>query len=1102
MTTEPFQRADKRLMLIVAVVAALSIAYTVFHYQSAFPEASLDLRLSKTQITALAEKFLREQGLATAGFRNLTLFDPDDEARIYLEREMGLKEANRLMQDGVSVWRWRARWFRPPQQEEMLVYLNPAGAVVGFSHVVPEAAPGAKLSMDSARRLADEFLAGRTRAGQRLVEEQLRERPARYDYVFTWEQEGFRAKDATYRRSIVVQGDRIGQYSEYLYVPEKWKREFATLRSSNELYYQAAAVVYVLLILAAVVVLIQSLRRRVIRWKPLLIIAATVGVLMVVNEWNSIPFTIDSMPTSSPYSQSLLRALLLGLGAGVGVFFYVILAAAPGEPLYRELEPKRLSLLRLPSLRAIKTKDFFLAAVVGYGFAAFHLAFVVAFYIVGRRFGVWSPQDVSYSDFLSTRLPWIYPLTISLLAATSEEFWFRLLAIPLLKRYLRLTWVAVIIPAFLWGFLHATYPQQPGYIRGLEVGIIGVAAGFLMLRFGIVATLVWHYTVDAIMIGMFLFQAGSWYFRLSGLLVGGAVVFPLVVSLIFYKRHGGFVVSPELLNSWQEPRATPAPTEEVTEAAPAVPAAASRWPVKWLYLAAAALALAGLLLPRAVEFGDFIRVRLSRTDAEAAASRELQSRVPNPGIWKHATEFLPGLNTAEFEYVRRLAGSRAANQTVQDRTDTGLWMTRYLQPLHKEEWRVYVDQQGQVRRVDHLLDERAPGARLSPEQARRLAESYLVDKQGIPLDRYRLVDSSTDKKDQRTDYSFVWEDSSFHMGEAQARIALDVLGDEVSGLRRFLKLPEEWLREFRKPRLSSLVIPAGLGAAGLLLLVLFIKRLSERSAASQHRYHWRGYLALAVAGACLSAVSGINQWPLALAGYDTATPLGRYLWILLMGRVIAALVVGFALLLAALAADVFWQWIAGERPLPPASLLRAVAVVLLLWGFSRVETLLRGMIPGPRVSLPLWQIRGPDTFLPAISVLAPAFVYGCLLLLAMIVAVSAAARFPRPLYSWASAVLVALAYAAGQALTPWQFGYHAAVAMLAIGAVIAVVKICGEDLRTYGLALCGLLVAGPTGTLLEQPAPELRWNGVAAALTALAIVLLLVRLPRFLPRDA
>jgi len=101
-------------------------------------------------------------------------------------------------------------------------------------------------------------------------------------------------------------------------------------------------------------------------------------------------------------------------------------------------------------------------------------------------------------------------MAIAAMAASAEEFWFRLFAIPLLGRFVRWRWLAIVIPAFVWGFLHATYPQQPGYIRGIEVGLIGVAAGFLMTRFGIVATLVWHYTVDAGLIGSFLLQADGW----------------------------------------------------------------------------------------------------------------------------------------------------------------------------------------------------------------------------------------------------------------------------------------------------------------------------------------------------------------------------------------------------------------------------------------------------------------------------------------------------------------------------------------------------------------------------------------------------------------
>ena len=161
MTTEQITSRDRRLVLVVLVVAAACIAYTTLNFQAAFPEASIDLRLSKPEITALGEKFLRSQGLAAENFRQLTLFDSDETARTYLERELGVTEANRLMQGEVAVWRWRARWFRPPQQEEMLVYLSPTGVLIGFVHVIPEAAAGARLDKDAARRLAEGFLLAR-----------------------------------------------------------------------------------------------------------------------------------------------------------------------------------------------------------------------------------------------------------------------------------------------------------------------------------------------------------------------------------------------------------------------------------------------------------------------------------------------------------------------------------------------------------------------------------------------------------------------------------------------------------------------------------------------------------------------------------------------------------------------------------------------------------------------------------------------------------------------------------------------------------------------------------------------------------------------------
>ncbi|HBY60396.1 MAG TPA: hypothetical protein DEH78_11270, partial [Solibacterales bacterium] len=707
---ERLDRGDRRLLLICILLALAAAAYTWGNYGSAFPQASIELQLSREQITGRAAAFLTSRNLSPDGFRNLTVFDPDQNAQIYLEREVGLEEANRLMRGEVAVWRWRARWFKPPEKEERIVFLSPRGELAGFEHVVPESAPGARLNEEQAAEIARRFLSEQTSEPHRLVDRQRSERPNRYDYTFTFEKDAFKVKDATYRRTVAVHGDRIGSYREYLHVPEQWQREFAALRSKNELYATIATSLYVPLILAAIAIMIVYLRRRDLDWRPVLAASGVVGGLTVLNQWNMLPFALDRMPTSNTFAEMLTMSALQALGAGVLTFLYVVLAGAGGEPLYRLAFAGKLSLRQAFSRRGLQSREFFLASVTGSAFAAIHMAFVVGFYLVGRKFGAWSPQDVGYSDLLSTWFPWLYPMTISVLASTSEEFWFRLFAVPLLLRFVKVRWIAILIPALVWGFLHANYPQQPAWIRGVEVGLIGVAAGYLMLRFGILATLIWHYTVDAVFIGSFLFQSSSLYFQLSGLFVAGIVALPLGLSLAAYVRNGGFL-QPAQEAAPAEPPSQEAPPPHEPEPQPA-PEQFVLWPARWLFVVAGVLLAAGLLLP-VRQFGDFVEVRLTRPEAEAAARREAQARGLDPDAWRRVSEFLPNLRLPEFEYLRRQKGFAEANRIYRERTLTGLWRTRYFQPGLKNEWLFYVDSSGRVARVDRLLDEKAPGDRKS-----------------------------------------------------------------------------------------------------------------------------------------------------------------------------------------------------------------------------------------------------------------------------------------------------------------------------------------------------------------------------------------------------
>ncbi|MDX1979393.1 MAG: CPBP family intramembrane glutamic endopeptidase, partial [Bryobacteraceae bacterium] len=1033
-----------------------------------FPQASLSLPLSRERITAEAEAFLQGQGLATKGFRNLTLFDPDEQARLYLERELGLQQANRLMSGEVPVWRWRARWFRPPGKEEMIVHLRPDGRLVSFEHRVLESAAGARLDPAAARSIAETFLRARTSQPMKLIAEQRESRPGRDDHVFTWEQENFKAGEATLRRTVVVQGDRAGSYREFLHVPEQWQRDFATLRSSNELYAGIAQGFYVLLIVASLGLLIVSLRARRIRWTPLIRLCAVAAAFFFLNELNTLPFAIDGMQTSMPYEQKIALALLQAVAAAVGVLLYMLVPAAAGSSSYAARYPSLMPLEAAFSLRGMATRSFFRATVAGFGFAACHLIFLTAFYLAGAKAGVWSPQDVAYSDVLATPIPWVYPVAIALMASGAEEFWFRLLAMPVLQPLVRLRWIAVVLPAMVWGFLHANYPQQPGWIRGVEVGLIGIAAGYLMLRFGIVATLVWHYVIDAFLIGSYLFKAEHWLYRVNGAVLVIAILSPLIISLVLYRRNGGFLAEPE----------RPAPPLPIAHEPPAPLAEPlpAPWPEKRLWMGAAAVLLLAIVL-RPVEFGDFLKVEVSRDQAVSAAHEEMRKRNLDPAAWQVVADFAPNLRVTDFEYLRQHAGARRANDIFRERMVYAIWRVRFFRPLAPEEWVFYVNQRGQAYRFDHVLDEKAAGAQLSPDQARAIAIEALRQ-QGVA--GYSLVDSQTDKLARRTDHSFVWEDPEFQLAEARARVAIQMVGDEACEFRRFFKLPEQWLRDFARPKLASYVMPAFFGVTIVPLVLMFVRRLGSAG----HRFHWRVYASIAAAALLAALASEVNNWPALLRAYDTSTPLATFYGQMFASRMSTVLFTAAGAFLAALAADTFVHLISPGRRPPALSLSRAAAIAILLGAAAQLSEWLLQQMPGLRTRLPLWELEGLDAWSPAITIWLEAMVTAFGAVCAATVYVCGGfGLIPRERWKAALAIL-AVVFALSRTLSPAQLPFTLAAALLLCAVLVLILMTCATDLASIGVGVFLLLTAGGLWRLLEQPLPGLAYHAAGLVLLA------------------
>lgn len=384
--------SDKRILVLWILCGIVGLFFAHKYFFEAFPEASVDFKVSRAEAQRRAKEFVAGLGENLNGYQSTIIFDLDENAKTYLEREVGLQQANQLMAGDLNIWYWDVRFFRPQQEEEFLVRVNPAGKVVGYDHKIAEAKAANSFDRRQALAAAESFL--QSKLGTDLnrwdfldAEANSQARPNRMDWSFTWERKGFKAKEAPYRLEVGLQGDQIGGSREYLQVPEAWVRSYEHLRSTNDLYEEIALVPYGFLLGAALWLGVTLWRQGKTSWITALKIGGVVTVLyylMQLNEWSSVRAGYD---THFTYGSFVIQRLFFMLLAAVGTAVTISLVYPGGELLYRESQPQRLRLPKAFTLRGIRSKEFFCASVVGMCLAAAHLGFIVAFYMIGSRFG-------------------------------------------------------------------------------------------------------------------------------------------------------------------------------------------------------------------------------------------------------------------------------------------------------------------------------------------------------------------------------------------------------------------------------------------------------------------------------------------------------------------------------------------------------------------------------------------------------------------------------------------------------------------------------------------------------------------------------------------
>ena len=868
---------SRRAKVLFSLLAVASLAIAAALWREAFPIAGLKFRASRAEAQSQLAALVESLGYSLDGYHAAAGFGEDTDAKEYLELAHGVPRLEALTRDGVSLWYWTVRWFKPEQHEEFSAWLDPQRRVTGFSHTIEEEREGASLDPAAALALAEDFLRRHVTHHPferlRFVSDSSERRLHRVDYYFEWERDDLRAGDAPYRLNVGIQGDTIGSYGESLEVPENWTRDFEKKREVNQLCFTIAMWALLPIAVGLFVMFVVYLRRhqlrvRAIPWGWLVFFAA----VLVGGELSNIPSFVFDYETTVKWGSFVSSGVMQAarnVGFGVaGMWILIVIADA----FHREGLPQHPTFRRALGPLALRDPHTLRALGLGIVFAATGLAYVSSFYVIAQRFGAWCPVEIEYVEAFNGWLPWIAPLHTGLTAAFGEELLFRVIGILLYVKVFRVRWLAVLLAGATWAFLHSYYAQMPGYIRGVELTAEGALWGVLFLRFGIVTTLTTHYLYNCWLGSLIVLQSPSWLDKAGALAVS---LWPVALFAwgVWLRFRG--VSAADFPGELAEP--PPLPVALHARAEPAWDFSPRTLPRRrlWIVALASGSVIATLFwLPDPQgEFSNLGAIELSRARIAERADETMNRHGFDPASYRRIVTL--SSNSVPSTYLLEHGSLNDVAQLFHTEFADLAWYVRYFRILEPEEFSLQLDKQGRLLRWSHTIPREAPGASLDREAALAIAREALARDFGMNLANETLVSDFSTKQENRLDHSFTFERNDWKRGEARLRTSISVQGNEAVDFYRWIKTPEAWSRSRAKSGWRKFFVEefnTWLGIAKSIVIgALFVLLLRK------HLVPWRLGFGLALIPTALEIFETIGNVPWFFSGYATTTPLAHFL---------------------------------------------------------------------------------------------------------------------------------------------------------------------------------------------------------------------------------
>jgi membrane protease YdiL (CAAX protease family) len=957
------------------IVFIATIIFTYNFFSKAFPLITLDLQMDRVAALQKAQELAQKYHWGPENFRQASSFQLDNRVQNYVELEVGGSQAfKKMMEKGLyEPYTWQIRDYREGETNETLIRFTPAGKFYGFKEKLPEDEPGANLPPDSAQKIAEVVAAqdwGIDFSQFKRVEASKQVRPGgRTDHTFVYERPNVQIGEGKYRLRLVVSGDKLTELTHFIKIPEAFYRKYEEMRSANNTLAMGALIAAAILFVigGCIVGVFFLFRQGWVLWKRPLFWGIFIALLHVLSGINQLPLAWMNYDTALSATGFLLEQLVQLLGGFIFLSVLLTLSFIGAETLSRKAFPHHIQQWKLWSTDVASSPAVLGRTAAGYMLVGLFFAYdVAAYFFFTRVLGWWLPSEALFEpDVLASYFPWLSSIAVSAQAGFWEESLFR--AVPIAGAALlgqrfgkRKLWIAAafVIQALVFGGGHANYANQPAYARIVELIIPATAFGLIYIRFGLYPAIILHYAIDVAYIAMPLFVAktpGIWIQQVIVILL---LFVPLWIAIIarIRARRWSQLKDEDYNRGWTPPPVTAPQPAEVEESKPREFGKTTRR----LVIIGGVSGLVIWLLFANFE-NNAPQLTVDRNEAKKLAKQALVEKgIQLQAPWWELSSVETPLDQDD-RFIWQTGSEADYGKLMGHYIDPPQWKIRFVKfegdvAERAEEYQVYIAGKGKILRISHILPEARPGDSLAESAARAIADSVIQAQYNLNPENLKRVSAAPSKLPNRTDWEFTYADTvNYSLKEGEARIAVDISGDEVTDSYQYIHVPEGWARQERNERNLNQVFQ---GLSGLLIFLMLITgaiggivRWSKKSFPGKLFLH---FFVLLIG---VHIILIINKWPATMAGFSTAEPLSNQALMAIILPFVAYLFLSGGLALIAGLVQTWKREQVGMRTSP--AILVGISVGAILAGLGALLNQF-----APNLS-PIWaDYQAVQTYLP------------------------------------------------------------------------------------------------------------------------------------------